>query len=62
MLQSKHKRVQFCWVPSHVGVIGNEQVDKLAKEAAMAVGESAYVISLQILLYHYKDGGNQKME
>ena len=28
-----HKNVQFCWVPSHVGVLLNELVDKEAKAA-----------------------------
>lgn len=26
-------QVQFMWVPAHVGVKGNEQVDELAKKA-----------------------------
>ena len=49
MLQTRHKRVQFCWVPSHVGIDGNEQADKLAKEAALLQGEPAYYS------YPYKD-------
>ena len=27
----RHKSVSFCWVPSHVGITGNERVDSLAR-------------------------------
>ena len=28
----RKKTVHFCWVPSHVGVAGNEEVDRLVRE------------------------------
>ena len=42
-MQSRHKRVQICWVPSHIGIEGNEKVDTLAKVAADSDGECTYV-------------------
>ena len=29
----KGKRVQFCWVPSHIGIHGNNKADMAAKSA-----------------------------
>ena len=30
-LKASHKEIVFCWIPSHVGIQGNETVDELAK-------------------------------
>ena len=33
LLKNKHKRVMFCWVPSHIGVAGNKAADRATREA-----------------------------
>ncbi|MPC29673.1 hypothetical protein E2C01_022919 [Portunus trituberculatus] len=43
LLTKRGYRVLFCWVPGHVGVIGNEHADGLAKEAASRAPPSAPV-------------------
>ena len=30
----KNKIIKFQWVPSHIGIIGNEKADLLAKQAS----------------------------
>ena len=42
-LESKHRQVQFCWVPSHIDIKGNEQADKLAKDITRANTQPAYI-------------------
>ena len=33
MLLKNGKTIALCWIPSHVGISGNEQVDTTAKSA-----------------------------
>ena len=35
---TREKTVKFCWVPSHVGVAGNEKVDGEANRAGRGIG------------------------
>jgi len=37
-LKSIGRTVQFCWVPAHVGIYGNDEADRLAGEAALSDG------------------------
>ena len=37
LLQHKQKVVRFCWVPAHVGVVGNELADQLAKSGVSRI-------------------------
>ena len=38
LIQRRGRHVEFCWVPAHVGVSGNERADRLAKVAASGTG------------------------
>ena len=40
MLNRRGINVSFCWVPSHIGVIGNEKADTLAKNMAEIASRS----------------------
>ena len=58
-LSVKKKSVQFCWVPSHVGIPGNERVDALARSATVSRTASTYPLpasdyftAFSDLIYH----------
>ena len=44
LIQKRGKIINFCWVPAHVGITGNERADRLAKEAAVNSIPRAYLI------------------
>ena len=48
LLQSKGINVTFFWVPSHVGIYGNEIADKLAKKGAEKTDASVRTLELKL--------------
>ena len=43
-LKYEGKHIHFCWVPSHVGIRGNEMADKAAKEGLSKTAPVHYKI------------------
>ena len=50
MLHTRRKQVSFCWVPSHVGIPGNELADRAAFHAASHVVHCRLYLPLDIRL------------
>ena len=42
-LKSRGKDIVFCWIPSHIGIKGNEEADEAAKEA-LSLNEASKTI------------------
>ena len=36
-LNNSHRSIQFLWIPSHIGILGNEVADRLAKSTAITI-------------------------
>jgi len=36
-LKNSHRSIQFLWIPSHIGILGNEVADWLAKSTAITI-------------------------
>ena len=41
---SDDNKILICWIPSHTGISGNEQVDKVARSALSMVPEKNFKI------------------
>ena len=48
-LHSRRKDISLCWVPSHVGLPGNERADRVAKRASLLPPSGALSLPLQDL-------------
>ena len=40
MLKVRNIHVELCWIPSHIGIKGNEEADEKAKQAAKRPAET----------------------
>ena len=47
-LKSKGKDIIFCWIPSHIGIKGNEEADEAAKEALSLNEASKTIVALDL--------------
>lgn len=54
-LISINKRIVIQWIPSHTGFVGNEEVDRLAKEAALDGVQCQYVPWFTDVLFKIRD-------
>ena len=47
-LKSKGKNIIFCWIPSHIGIKGNEEADEAAKEALLLNEALKTIVALDL--------------
>ncbi|GBO25144.1 hypothetical protein AVEN_77004-1 [Araneus ventricosus] len=52
-LQAQGFKILFCWVPSHVGIVGNEQADSAAKAASNVWQSPVPCNDLKIFATHH---------
>lgn len=55
-------RVEFCWVPGHVGIVGNELADTEAKSAVCRDQQDLFYVPIPDLKAHYKSLKNARWE
>ena len=47
LIENRGKEIKFCWVPSHVGVEGNERADSLAKQAINGIVRNDFALPVK---------------
>ncbi|GFT33358.1 putative RNA-directed DNA polymerase from transposon X-element [Trichonephila clavipes] len=52
-LYSKGFDIVFCWLPSHVGIIGNEQADSAAKSATTHLPLAVPLLDMKRVIMHH---------
>ncbi|GFW49995.1 putative RNA-directed DNA polymerase from transposon X-element [Trichonephila clavipes] len=52
-LYSKSFDIVFCWLPSHVGIIGNEQADSAAKSATTHLPLAVPLLDMKRVILHH---------
>ena len=61
-LQNHNKRIIFCKVPSHIGIMGNELADTAAKEATEMPGLHTETVPYKDYFQHIKKYRNKKWQ
>ena len=53
----RNNKIIFCWIPSHCGIIGNENADKAAKQASSKITPRLeYVLAKDLYSYFHEQG------
>ncbi|GFU71535.1 RNase H domain-containing protein [Trichonephila clavipes] len=52
-LYSKFFDIVFCWLPSHVGIIGNEQADSAARSATTHLPLAVLLMDMKRVILHH---------
>ena len=53
----RNNKIIFCWIPSHCGIIGNENADKAAKQASSKITPTLeYVLAKDLYSYFHEQG------